>query len=573
MLCWELAVTTMGSSSWYGRRRRRGMSNRLGSVLWLVGLALVGCDAAPAGTTCTRDVDCSAGTHCGTGQTCVSECSATQPCSGAAICDARGRCASDDASVHGDSGPHPDGSLSDGAVDAGPTRCATDTDCDDHTFCNGVEHCQPTMSGADARGCTVGAGNPCTAPATCNETTDHCDTPCDVNPDMDGDHVRAIACGGTDCDDTDATRFPGNTEVCTVASPTHDEDCNPETYGTLDADGDGVTSHVCCNVDSTGTSICGTDCDDSSALRSPTLIEVCDGIDNDCGATDTDASIDEGVLMTFYPDSDHDGYGDTDTNMNHIGDRSMIMLASACTAPAGFLADHTDCRDDLANVNPGAGETRCDGADDNCNGMIDEGLTGVSCSTGLPGACAAGTRMCTTGGGTTCHGTVAPMCTAGASMSCNTCPGYPLNGTRSCDGCTFPATCNFPATAVGNYDGNPAPVIHACGQNGGASGWFYSMFSDPMRCLFVSSLNVPVPPGTYAIDLYGLRDTGSRVYLGVGANATSVSATGNHASLGLGDWTSTVTWRQTACAPVAIQISADGLSATVETLNLRRTGP
>jgi hypothetical protein len=36
----------------------------------------------------------------------------------------------------------------------------------------------------------------------------------------------------------------------------------------------------------------------------------------------------------------------------------------------------------------------CNGLDDNCDGHVNEGTGGGSCTTGRPGVCAAGTRRC-----------------------------------------------------------------------------------------------------------------------------------------------------------------------------------
>ena len=61
----------------------------------------------------------------------------------------------------------------------------------------------------------------------------------------------------------------------------------------------------------------------------------------------------------WYSDSDGDGYGDA------------AVGVSDCAAPAGTVADATDCDDASAGVYPGATET-CDGEDDDCDGATDE---------------------------------------------------------------------------------------------------------------------------------------------------------------------------------------------------------
>jgi len=52
--------------------------------------------------------------------------------------------------------------------------------------------------------------------------------------DADGDGHSSIACGGDDCDDDDANRFPGNLEICD--GDHHDEDCDTMSFGGLDHD-------------------------------------------------------------------------------------------------------------------------------------------------------------------------------------------------------------------------------------------------------------------------------------------------------------------------------------------------
>jgi hypothetical protein len=92
--------------------------------------------------------------------------------------------------------------------------------------------------------------------------------------DDDGDGVRSAACGGRDCDDGDAARFPGAVEVCDG----DDEDCDATTLGP-DRDGDGYVATECCN-ESTN---CGDDCDDTLNTVNPRAAEACNGgVDDDC---------------------------------------------------------------------------------------------------------------------------------------------------------------------------------------------------------------------------------------------------------------------------------------------------
>ncbi|MBM4366366.1 MAG: putative metal-binding motif-containing protein [Deltaproteobacteria bacterium] len=96
--------------------------------------------------------------------------------------------------------------------------------------------------------------------------------------------------------------------------------------------------------------------DKDTASDCKASLEGCDQIDDDC---DGDGDQDDDV-PTWYADDDADGYGD--------GDESL----ADCFAPAGFVADGTDCNDDDPLVNPGAAETGRNEVDENCDGVIDE---------------------------------------------------------------------------------------------------------------------------------------------------------------------------------------------------------
>lgn len=117
------------------------------------------------------------------------------------------------------------------------TACESNADCDDRLFCNGEERCRVGR-------CEAGE-EPCLDDQRCDEDSLRCIHDCGVAPDGDGDGVASIDCGGSDCDDSDPNRFPGNVEVCDEDG--HDEDCDPRTFGTRDSDGDGHIDMRCKN--------------------------------------------------------------------------------------------------------------------------------------------------------------------------------------------------------------------------------------------------------------------------------------------------------------------------------------
>ncbi len=211
-------------------------------------------------------------------------------------------------------------------------ECVNDADCDDAVFCNGVERCE-VRQGEGV--CAAGVALACaeafgTCGGRCNELSQTCVA---VNPgtDADGDGHASFLCDGDDCDDTDATRYPGNTELC----DDHDEDCNDATLGP-DVDGDGSASFACCNPQPDGLLSCGFDCDDTRATINSTAVESCNGVDDDC-----DGVIDEGLSVPLYLDFDGDGYG---VAGNTVED---------CPGVPGFSILGNDCNDKNAAITPG----------------------------------------------------------------------------------------------------------------------------------------------------------------------------------------------------------------------------
>lgn len=68
--------------------------------------------------------------------------------------------------------------------------------------------------------------------------------------------------------------------------------------------------------------------------------------------------------ISVYADADGDGYG---------GDSAQLVCGEE--VPPGFVTNSDDCDDTNNAVNPEAGEM-CNGFDDDCDGMVDEGCNG-----------------------------------------------------------------------------------------------------------------------------------------------------------------------------------------------------
>ncbi len=196
---------------------------------------------------------------------------------------------------------------------------------------------------------------------------DDCADPNDYNCDgatgyADGDGDGYAAC--EECDDADSAVNPAGVEICDGL----DNDCDGTVDGgASDADtwyadsdedgyGDSSTGTLSCEAPE-GYGATDGDCDDADASAYPDAVELCDSADNDC-----DGSVDEDApgATSWYEDGDGDGYGDAASS------------TTSCDAPAGYVADATDCNDDASTAWPGNSEYCSDSIDNDCDGSKDE---------------------------------------------------------------------------------------------------------------------------------------------------------------------------------------------------------
>ena len=381
----------------------------------------IGVDGGPV-TVCSAPGDCDDGQHCNGTERCepgaagagADGCVAgTAPCGAGETCD------------EGEDSCVPDDCAEPDADNDGHDRigCGAGDDCDDddsNRYPGNFEVCDATGHDEDCNPATI-SGNPDA------DGDGHVDDACwNVRPD--GTENR-----GTDCDDTRNTVHPAAPESCNGV----DDDCDGmidegvlETfYRDVDGDNYGRTAEtmMACSRP-TGYALVGGDCDDGETGNAyaptvnPAAVEVCNGRDDDCdgmidpdcactiGATqpcgidigectigtqtcvggtwgacdgsqgpvtevcnglddDCDGTSDEGLRVSCYTDADSDGHG-TGSASSQCRDASRAAVGFC---PAGYSDVAGDCNDGNGAVRPMATEI-CNGVDDDCDGMSDEGV-------------------------------------------------------------------------------------------------------------------------------------------------------------------------------------------------------
>jgi hypothetical protein len=309
-------------------------------------------------------------------------------------------------------------------------------------------------------------------------------TLCTCQSTLDSDGDGFIEC--FDCNDADASVFPYQTESCNGRDDDCDGfvdellECGPTCTPTaeicdgIDNDCDGaVDEEITPTPTSCGTGACAASgtlaCVNGSLVDNCTpgtpSTEVCDGSDNDC-----DGSVDEGIASTSTScgvgacassgstscvngvtvDSCSPGTPSAevcdgaDNDCNGAVDDGVASIATSCGTGACTATGFTSCVNGVTvdSCAPGTPSAEiCDGVDNDCNGVADDGIAPTPTTCGV-GACAA------TGSTSCINGTVVDSCTTGAP-SAEVCDGVDNDCNGSVDDgiASTPTSCGTGACA------------------------------------------------------------------------------------------------------------------------------
>jgi hypothetical protein len=178
------------------------------------------------------------------------------------------------------------------------------------------------------------------------------------------------SCGGGD-EDCDGVVDEENASGCTTY------------YYDNDGDSFGIAGDTKCLCTASGkyTATQAGDCNDGDSAVNPGATEACNSIDDDCdNATDEENAT---SCSTYYFDGDDDNYGTSASKC-------------LCSGAGDYTTQNTgDCNDSEPMVNPAAPEF-CNGIDDNCSSVTDEGFNlGAVCDGGVDAdKCQEGTLQC-----------------------------------------------------------------------------------------------------------------------------------------------------------------------------------
>jgi hypothetical protein len=314
-----------------------------------------------------------------------------------------------------------------GCIPEPPSSCERADDCR-VAACVGEWDCEPEFGCEFVAVVDCDDGDACTDDACVEELGGCVHAPRDVDRDGFGD---AACDGGDDCDDADASVHPGATEAC---SDGIDQDC------------DRRIDEGCCTP-----GVCTTACGTSGTIECPAGAcvpppETCNGRDDDCdGVADEGFECVRGGSEACATDCGSSGTracdeacawgictppaevcNGRDDDCDGVADEGFACVrgeSSACPTLCGSVGTRTcgaDCRWDLCAPPPES----CNGVDDDCDGACDDGY---ACCQGSVRDCSAlgffrGTAICR------------PDCGGFDTSTCSNCGNGRRDAGEQCDG-------------------------------------------------------------------------------------------------------------------------------------------
>jgi cysteine-rich repeat protein len=286
----------------------------------------------------------------------------------------------------------------------GCSGCQSAAECDDANPCTEDACVSNACMSTPIPGC-----GPCQTASECDDgdpcTEDICQAELCVHDPIPG--CGAPICGngvieaGEACDDGNTNNGDGCSNTCQIEGGGGcftDSQCNDNNPCTMDL----CVAGACVFTANAN----GSPCNDGNAC---TTGDVC--VDGACTGG-TPVSCDDGLVCTI---DTCDGMGGcvntqipncnegacTDGAVQACGSDVGVCQQGAQTCSGGTWGP---C---VGVVGPSA--ELCDGQDNDCDGMVDEGLNlGQACNTGYPGVCASGTLVCGGGGEVVCSPGVSP---------------------------------------------------------------------------------------------------------------------------------------------------------------------